>query len=233
MPNGGGALTREHPNSKSSAALVPARALSSARGEGGTVDQFSFFMGFYGLQLGLAVAELLGGFGALVRARRQPRWGLLTPLLGLDVFLQIAATFIDAWRKLQAVTIDFSGVAAPALVGIGLFTATSLAVPRDVADWPALDDYFMARRRVAIGAVVIPNLVTIAVFEAAGVAVRPPAWQVMYWSVNALLIGALLVAATTRRRRLAAVALAANILLLLVIYATPAMIPAGFARLGL
>ncbi len=32
------------------------------------MDQFEFFMGFYGLLLGLSVAELLLGFGNLVRA---------------------------------------------------------------------------------------------------------------------------------------------------------------------
>ena len=67
------------------------------------MNQFEFFMGFYGLLLGLSVAELLLGFGNLVRAPNQPRWGVLTPLVGLLIFVQLIASFSDAWVKLQNV----------------------------------------------------------------------------------------------------------------------------------
>ncbi|WP_431469417.1 hypothetical protein [Sphingosinithalassobacter sp. LHW66-3] len=60
------------------------------------MSQFEFFMTFYGLLLGLAVAELMAGFANLIGAKARPRLGLFTPLLGFTVFIQLMATFLDA-----------------------------------------------------------------------------------------------------------------------------------------
>ena len=69
------------------------------------MSQSEFFMTFYSLLLGLAVAELLLGFANLARAHHRPALGLLTPALGLLVFLQVMASLLDAWRKLQDVSL--------------------------------------------------------------------------------------------------------------------------------
>ena len=47
------------------------------------MTQFEFFWAFYGLLLGLAVAELLSGFASLLRESAPPRLGVVTPLLGM------------------------------------------------------------------------------------------------------------------------------------------------------
>ncbi len=61
------------------ASLLPSRLrCNTARGgpAGTHIDKFSFFFAFYGLILGLAVAELLNGFAGMVRAhaRFQHLW---------------------------------------------------------------------------------------------------------------------------------------------------------------
>lgn len=115
------------------------------------MTQFEFFMTFYGLLLGLAVAELLLGFANLLRHRARPKLGLLTPLLGLLVFLQLMATFIDAWSRLQSVAVTMEGLALPTAIGVTMFFISVILVPRDPAEWSDLDDYFRLNRRWSIG----------------------------------------------------------------------------------
>ena len=122
------------------------------------MTQFEFFMTFYGLLLGLAVAELLLGFANLLRHRTRPKLGLLTPLLGLLVFLQLMATFIDAWSRLQGVAITMDGLALPTAIGVTMFFVSVIVVPRDPAEWSDLDEYFLRNRRWAIGLLIAVNI---------------------------------------------------------------------------
>ncbi|MEI9850618.1 MAG: hypothetical protein WDN24_06885 [Sphingomonas sp.] len=122
------------------------------------MSQFEFFMTFYGLLLGLAVAELLLGFANLLRHRARPQLGLLTPLLGILVFLQMLAVFIDAWRNLQGIEISMNGLALPTAIGVVLFGVNVIVVPRDPTEWSHLDEYFHANRRWSIGLLILANL---------------------------------------------------------------------------
>ena len=111
------------------------------------MDKFSFFFGFYGLILGLAVTELLNGLGALVRAGELRRLGWQTGLLALFVLLVMCATWIDAWDSLRSTTLDFAGLWAPLLIAILYYLAAGVTFPKNPAEWPSLDDYFMKRKR--------------------------------------------------------------------------------------
>jgi len=121
------------------------------------MSQFQFFMTFYGLLLGLAVAELMAGFANLIGAKARPRLGLFTPLLGFTVFIQLMATFLDAWLKLQNVAMNLVGLAIPTMIGILFFVLARTAVPRETADWPSLDAYFLAHRRWTVGMLLAIN----------------------------------------------------------------------------
>lgn len=111
------------------------------------MDRFSFFFGFYGLILGLAVAELLNGFGALVRAGEVRRLGGQTGLLAFFILLLISATWIDAWTSLRTVSLDFAGLWAPILIAILYYLSAVVTFPKSPADWPSLDDYFALRKQ--------------------------------------------------------------------------------------
>lgn len=125
------------------------------------MSQFEFFMTFYGLLVGLGVAELLLGFMNLLRHRQRPKLGLLTPLLGVLVLLQMMALFIDAWTSLKAVQITMAGLAVPTLIGIAAFAASVLVVPREIEEWPDLDAYFYRNRRIVLGLLVAVNILII------------------------------------------------------------------------
>lgn len=122
---------------------------------------FEFFMGFYGLLLGIGLAELLLGFGKLIRARTRPKIGLLTPTLGALVFLQIVTSLIDAWLRLQHLRIDLFDMAIPIFIGIAYFLVAVTVVPDDHSEWQNLDDYFFARRNWTLGPILVVFLLTL------------------------------------------------------------------------
>lgn len=111
------------------------------------MDRFAFFFGFYGLILGLAVAELLNGLGALARAGELRRLGAQTGLLALFVLLVVCATWIDAWDSLRTVPLSFAGLWAPILIAIFYYLAATVTFPKNPADWKELDAYFAKRKR--------------------------------------------------------------------------------------
>ena len=110
------------------------------------MDKFSFFFGFYGLILGLAVTELLNGLGALARTGELKRLGAQTGLLALFVLLVICATWIDAWESLRGVSLDLAGLWAPILIAILYYLAATVTFPKNPTDWASLDDYFAKRK---------------------------------------------------------------------------------------
>jgi hypothetical protein len=178
------------------------------------MGQFEFFMTFYGLLIGLAVAELLLGFVNILRRSRRPRLGFLTPLLGAVVFLQSMALFIDAWTSLSNVAITMVGLAVPTMIGVATFCASVLAVPRDPDEWTDLDDYFFRNRRITLGLLFATNVLII-VNESARV---PPALFTPYILVNLTGFALVTAAMLARGRTAAAVSLVALICLYLNVY---------------
>jgi hypothetical protein len=115
------------------------------------LDKFAFFFGFYGLILGLAVAELLNGLGALVRTGELGRLRAQTGLLALFLLLVISATWIDAWDSLRSVSLDFEDLWAPILIAILYYLAAVVTFPKNPAEWPSLDDYYVKRKSFVAG----------------------------------------------------------------------------------
>lgn len=121
------------------------------------MDQFEFFMTFYGLLLGLGVAELLGGFANLLRQKSPPRLGLTTPLLGAIVLTEMLANFIDAWVKFRDIAITLPSLLVPTLIGVVYYVIAVIVIPRDLTEWTDLDDYMTRRRRWIIGLLILAN----------------------------------------------------------------------------
>jgi hypothetical protein len=174
------------------------------------MSQFEFFMTFYGLLLGLGVAELMLGFANLLRTKVRPKLGLLTPLLGATIFLQAMATFMDAWLKLQDIALNFRGLAIPTLIGICFFVLGIIVVPRDLQEWDSLDDYFRATRKWSLGLLLAVNLLIIG-YEfplIQKLAVAGKEWNVAWYVfINAGLLAMLATALFARPRWVIATAL--------------------------
>jgi hypothetical protein len=114
------------------------------------MDRFSFFFAFYGLILGLAVTELLGGFARMVRAKALRQLEPQTALLALLTFIVICATWIDAWNTLTQISLDFEALAAPILLATFYFLAAAVVFPSDPAEFGQLAAYYADRKRFVV-----------------------------------------------------------------------------------
>lgn len=161
------------------------------------MSAFEFFFSFYGLLLGLSVAELVGGFSRLLHERHRIRFGWLTPLLALFVALDLATFWNQAWRFFRGAPFN------PALLLIGLviaatfYVAASVTFPRVTAEGVEtridLDDHFWAHRRVVFGCILAANAMVWVLLALLGLV--DPAWAEL-WTPR-VVIGLCLFAACT------------------------------------
>ncbi len=161
------------------------------------MSDFEFFFSFYGLLLGLSVAELTGGFARLLHERHRVRFGWLTPLLALFVAIDLATFWNQAWRFFRDAPFN------PALLLIGLviaatfYVAASVTFPRVTAEGVEtridLDQHFWAHRRVVFGCVLAANAMVWVLLGLLSLA--DPAWAA-FWSPR-LIFGVMLFAACT------------------------------------
>jgi hypothetical protein len=200
------------------------------------MSQFEFFMGFYGLLLGLGLAELLVGFSNLLRERTPPRPGRVIPLLGVIAVIEIMATFIDAWTSLRGIEIRMAQLAVPMLIGLTYFVLAVVMVPRHLEDWSNLDDHFDQRRTWIVGLFIAANLLVI-LTEIPGLIelVRGGKWAPLasYGLRNAWLMGGYAVLLFSRRRWLDIAAALAVVLFYVfnyVLYRNDALLAAVFGQ---
>lgn len=161
------------------------------------MSAFEFFFSFYGLLLGLSVAELVGGFSRVLHERHRVRFGWLTPLLAVFVAVDLATFWNQAWRFFRGAPFN------PALLLIGLviaatfYVAASVTFPRVTAEGVNtridLDEHFWAQRRVVFGCVLAANAMVWALLGLLSLA--DPVWAA-FWTPR-LLIGVVVFAVCT------------------------------------
>ena len=122
------------------------------------MTNFEFVFSLFGLLLGLALAELLSGFGAALQSRKKVRLGWLTPLLGLFVALDVTTFWSLAWSvRDQIPAHNFSMMFGLVMNGL-YYLVARLVFPREPAEWPDYDQYYFAHRKLVLGGVIACNL---------------------------------------------------------------------------
>lgn len=185
------------------------------------MDSFSYFITFYGLILGLALTELLGGFAHMVRAKALKKLEPQTALLALFILIDICSTWIDSWVSLKQVTVDLAGLWAPVLIAICFYLAAAVVFPHDEADHERLADYYRERKRFVVALLLaiemLIHVTYLPIFEER-IAHRPEVfwlWTVPYnLAIEATMIGIILL----RSRRANIALLVLLVLLILVPY---------------
>ena len=138
------------------------------------MSNFEFVFSLFGLLLGLALAEVLGGFGNALEARRKVRIGWLTPLLGLVVALDLTSFWTVAWTVRDVIPAGYiSLLYGFVLTGI-YYLVARIVFPRDPAEWPDYDLYYFAHKRVVLGGVLLCNVLASAGQWALGNALFSP-----------------------------------------------------------
>jgi len=95
------------------------------------MDAFSFVFSLFGLLMGLALAEAIGGFGKALELRHKIHIGWLLPLLGLLITFDITAFWLVAWQHRAEIPVQFISLAAGLVDPESLPADEVLAVPDD------------------------------------------------------------------------------------------------------
>lgn len=127
-----------------------------------------FLFSFFGLLLGLAVANIAMGFGEMWRGRHRWRTGLATPLLGLFVMLAVSQQWLAFWRAREIVDIEPHLMLAAIGVAFPYIFISSAMYPGSEDTRQSLDDYYLEHSRTFMVALMIPTLVNALVNIAIG-----------------------------------------------------------------
>ena len=127
------------------------------------MSAFEFFFSFYGLLLGLSVAELVGGFARVLHERQRVRFGWLTPLLALFVALDVATFWAQAWAIFRDAPFNLALLFVGLVVAATFYVAASVTFPRvtaeGVEDRIDLDMHFWAHRKLVFTCILAANLI--------------------------------------------------------------------------
>lgn len=177
------------------------------------MSAFEFFFSFYGLLLGLSVAELVGGFARVLHQRRAIRYGWLTPLLAVFVAVDIVTFWNQAWGIFRFAPFNMALLVVGLAVAAVFYVAASVTFPgREAAEGAPtdLDDHFWSHRRTVFLCVLIANLIIVVVFFAnAGVSgqMSQSMLSPLFWGGLVLFIGGTSIGAFAGSRRLVVAAL--------------------------
>ena len=125
------------------------------------MGDFEFLAGFYGLLLGLIVAEVAAKFADAIDAHRERPIGALTPLLAIVVMGDVTSFWMWVWSERAHVTMGWQTVYLSTSLGILYFLAAALIFPRSAGRWASLDDHYWARKRLVIGGLVLVNAIVL------------------------------------------------------------------------
>ena len=116
---------------------------------------FDFVFALFSLLLGLAMAEVLGGFASVMKLHARARAGLandvrvgrLVPLLAAFVLLSQLTFWTQAYSIRDQLPFNYvTLLVVTAIVG-GYYLLSVLVWPDDPADWPDFDAYYDQHNR--------------------------------------------------------------------------------------
>lgn len=126
------------------------------------MSAFEFIFGFFGLLLGLALAEGLGGLSRALKASHKVRIGWATALLGVFVSCDVVTFWMYGWALRDFIKLSWPMLFGGFLVTALYYVAASLIFPDDFDEWGDLDAYFDKHYRKVMGAVLLCNMALMA-----------------------------------------------------------------------
>ena len=183
------------------------------------MSAFEFFFSFYGLLLGLSVAELVGGFARVLHERERIRFGWLTPALALFVAIDIATFWNQAWVIFRGAPFNTFLLLVSLSIAATFYVAASVTFPRVSAegahDRVDLDAHFWAHRKLVFGCILAANLIVavmVVILAQADAGFAKTASSVSLWTGVAIFVAGTATAAFAPWRRVAIGALAVVLL---------------------
>ena len=122
------------------------------------MGEFEYFLSFYGLLLGLTVAEVALGFANAIDAHRHKPIGRLTPLLAVFVLMDIVSFWVFTWSAREVISINMLTLFGALFISLAYFLSGALVFPRRAEEWSSLDEHFWQRRRMVFAGIILANV---------------------------------------------------------------------------
>ncbi|MES2753084.1 MAG: hypothetical protein V4659_00300 [Pseudomonadota bacterium] len=122
---------------------------------------FEFYFSFFGLLMGLTVAEVATKFADAIGARSKVALGLLTPLLAIFILFDVSGLWLYAWASRDALEPSWPMVYGGLVVSLAYFLSAALVFPRQPGEWRSLDEYYWIHKRIVLGGVLVANLIAL------------------------------------------------------------------------
>jgi hypothetical protein len=119
---------------------------------------FEYLFTFYGLLLGLAVANVATGFAGMWRSRVVTKAGWATPLLGLFILLAAAQQWVSFWGGRDSIGMGPWELLVSLAVAFPYIFVSQAMFPKDHDRWPSLEDHYLAHNRVLLAVLLVPPL---------------------------------------------------------------------------
>ena len=145
---------------------------------------FEFFFSFYGLLLGLCVAQVANSIGHALVVRRESHFGWLTPILAAFVLMDLASFWVNAWDYRTTIGVSNVSIYGGMLVALSYYIAVVMLFPAQATSWADLDDHYWANKEWVTLGVASANAATLTWFVGSKVLQWP--WQsylvlAIYW----------------------------------------------------
>ena len=122
------------------------------------MTNFEFVFSLFGLLLGLALAEVLGGLGTAIQTRKKIRIGWVTPLLGLLIALDLTSFWTIAWDVRDAIPARYFPMFCGFVITGLYYLIARLVFPHDLSEWPDFDVYYFAHKKLVLGGMFLCNV---------------------------------------------------------------------------
>lgn len=124
------------------------------------MSAFEFFFSFFGLILGLSVAEVMTGVARVLKRRERIKVGYVTPLLAILLLVDLASFWSNTWGMMQDIQISLGLLVVGVMVAGVYFLAASLLFPEDMDEWSSLDSFYDSHKRWVVGGVWSANMLS-------------------------------------------------------------------------
>jgi len=166
---------------------------------GAIMGDFDFFLSFFGVLMGLTVAEIAVKFADAIDSHPRRPIGWLCPLLAIVVLLDVTSLWLWAWGAREFIRVSWYSVYSGLAIALCYFLAAALVFPRVGSDLASLDEHYWRRKRLVVGGVILANAILLA---AAMLRVRPALDDLWFFIWQGAYFGPLLVLWRSSGRRL-------------------------------
>ena len=161
------------------------------------MSSFEVYFSFFGLLLGLSVAQVANGIGHALVARKSITFGWLTPLLAIFVLLDISSFWVWAWGGREVIDVDYASIHVGLIVTIAYYVAAVLLFPLPSGNWEKLDEHYWSNKRLVVGGIMLANAIVVT----HGLVTRPELLTLLrFWLLQPLYWLPLIVMLFSRRR---------------------------------